>query len=232
MPRLFSNLGTYLYDGTESKSKGHESGVAAVQAALAVGGQFLEYEEVDPAPESRIEEDGSLDLTYSHPLLEREVMEFAELRNFPPTAQFHFVADARLVSLTQGGVANEVENLNALAKGQLNLALLLWSQLRPQYGWIDESGDNVPNEKDIPQARLSKIFWANCFGPACVKRFGRSLFMDAPGWKKQELEDGSVLYVVTERYLDWWREHPKDVSDYFKGRIPGVTLYRAENRDY
>ena len=48
------------------------------------------------------------------------------------------------------------------------------------------------------------LFWANLFGPETVKQLGSDFVLGAPGWKKERLSDGAILYVVESRYRDWY----------------------------
>ncbi|MFC4550509.1 MULTISPECIES: hypothetical protein [Halorussus] len=41
------------------------------------------------------------------------------------------------------------------------------------------------------------MFWLNVFAPAAVERLGRETLLSA-GWKAQELDDGSVLLVLSD----------------------------------
>jgi hypothetical protein len=45
--------------------------------------------------------------------------------------------------------------------------------------------------------QLPHIYWANFFSPAYVEQLGRDRLMNAPGWKKESLNDGGLLYVLT-----------------------------------
>ena len=83
--------------------------------------------------------------------------------------------------------------------------------------------------RSIKNSDLKYIFWANFYGPAYVEKYGRKFLLGAPGWKKEELDDGGILYVVTESYYDWWTKPPKDVLDYFRTQVPGIKLYRAKS---
>jgi hypothetical protein len=65
------------------------------------------------------------------------------------------------------------------------------------------SGD-LPKNEEIAAGKLRFVFWANFFGPAYVEQYGREFLWNAPGWRVEELEDGGILYVTTERYVDWW----------------------------
>lgn len=49
--------------------------------------------------------------------------------------------------------------------------------------------------------RIPRISWTNVFGPPYVEKYGRDFLLDAPGHRAEELEDGSILYQVTERFF-------------------------------
>jgi hypothetical protein len=128
------------------------------------------------------------------------------------------------------GELKKPRNLNSLADGQLALGQMLYPKLRPTYGSIDESGGNRVG-KYLERTELRYIFWANFFGPKFVEGLGRKFLLDAPGWKKQELDDGGILYVVEEKFLDFWRKKSKAPVDYFRSQVPGIKVFRAKSQE-
>ena len=71
------------------------------------------------------------------------------------------------------------------------------------------------------ERRIPRISWANIFGPAYVKKYGKRFLLDAPGFRTEELSDGSILYQVTERFFltedDVERgPPPEEIEAYFR----------------
>jgi hypothetical protein len=100
------------------------------------------------------------------------------------------------------------------------------------YGWIDERGTEVVfGSKGIAEGRLRSLYWANFFGPAYVERCGRDFLMAVPGGKTEQLDDGGILYLTTERYEDWWRGERPDALRYLRKRFPNMKRHRARIED-
>jgi hypothetical protein len=119
-----------------------------------------------------------------------------------------------------------------MARGQLAFGEFHYANLRPRFGLIDELGNSDAKVKAATRTELRCLYWANFFGPPYVEKFGRKFLLGAPGWKKEELDDGGILYVVTESYFEWWSKPPKEVLEYFRKDVPGVKLYKAKRSDY
>jgi hypothetical protein len=113
------------------------------------------------------------------------------------------------------------------AQAQAGFAELLYPHLRPKYGWIDEPSGNLPSAKSIAATRREYIFWANFFGPEYVERYGRDFLLNAPGWKVEQLDDGGILYVATESYMQWWSQEQPEIVKYFQAKVPKIQQYRA-----
>jgi hypothetical protein len=151
--------------------------------------------------------------------------------NTPPWAHFSFVQESRCVHLSQDAMLEDQMMVDPLALGQLLLASEVCPLLEPAYGWIDESGDNLPFDPEPAPQTLRHVFWANIFGPAYVRFLGREFLAQAPGWRLADLPGGGMLYVVSESYLEWCHFDREDVRDYFRRRVPDIELFRAEHWD-
>lgn len=186
--------------------------------------------QVHPEPEKEVDENGTFIVgkLFSHPSLKRSPTEDKKLEAFHPTGDITFIHESRNVDLRQTADPEKPRNENLLASGQLALGYILYPYLSPLYGWIDKAGDKTLGAKSVKRTELKYIFWANFVGPAYVQKFGRDFLLNAPGWKKEELEDGGILYVVCERFTDWLKKKPKAVLDYFRAQIPGIKLYQAK----
>jgi hypothetical protein len=115
-----------------------------------------------------------------------------------------------------------------LADGQLQLVRMLYPSLHPAYGWIDERSAHMPRVADVHVHRLKYIFWANIFGPAYVQFLGRSFLLATPDARVEEMDDGGILCVARESYVDWWKNEPSVMVRHFQSKVPTVQLYRAE----
>jgi hypothetical protein len=144
------------------------------------------------------------------------------------SASLSFGRESMFVTLGQDISFPDPSKADPVAHGQLAFARLLYPHLRPKYGWIDESSGNEPTSKDIAATKLQYIFWANFFGPEYVERYGRDFLLNAPGWKVEELDDGGILYVTLESFVEWWRTERLDILRYFRTQVPDIRLYRAE----
>ena len=214
-----------------------EGGRQAVDFAIKVGGRFLTFMKdqspaalvVDPTAADHLDGDGNLivRLSYSHPLLARPLWEFEPFRAFDPAGNVGYIHEKRMVSLLQTGDANERKKFDALAHGQLAVANELYPLLLPKLGYIDVRGENTPADKVIRKTELRKLFWANFYAREYVQKFGRAFFLGAPGWRKEELCDGGILFVATESFHEWCKAPPVYVVEYFRTRIPAIKSYRA-----
>lgn len=105
-------------------------------------------------------------------------------------------------------------------KGQLALGRELYPLVGAKFAVADEFVTALSLEKSVPKTELREIFWANFFGPAYVKKYGRKFFLEAPGWKKEELSDGGILYVVSKSFLSWWKNNPKTFWSISASKFP------------
>lgn len=112
------------------------------------------------------------------------------------------------------------------AQGLLKIAFSLYSILRPQFCWVDMAGDDAPTEKEIATLTLRHILWANFYGAEYVKKYGRDFFLNAPGWKKEELPNGGIVYILSPGVFDKTGfVSPKEVARYFREKAK-VKIYQ------
>lgn len=84
------------------------------------------------------------------------------------------------------------------AQRLLELATVIYNTIHPRFAWIERchwKGYTTP--EDVDNLLIPHVYWANFFSPAYVHKYGESFLMDAPGWSKEQLEDGGILYVLT-----------------------------------
>jgi hypothetical protein len=192
-----------------------------------------------PDPEKEIDEQGNVIVPtgLEHELLEKDwqTLAFQARTDFPYRLEknckgigsFGYVHEGQLFDLWQSGDETLHQNLDAVAKAQVAFGRLLYSHLRPKYGRIDEGGYDKPSDMAIARTELKYLFWANFFGPAFVEKYGKKFLLGAPGWVKEELDDGGILYVATESYFQWWSDPPREPFDYFRRQVPEIRLYRS-----
>lgn len=84
------------------------------------------------------------------------------------------------------------------ARRLLELAKVIYNTIQPRFAWIERchwKGHTTPD--DVMKLKLPHIYWANFFSPAYVEELGREFLLNAPGWKKEPLDDGGLLYVLS-----------------------------------
>jgi hypothetical protein len=102
--------------------------------------------------------------------------------------------------------------------GMKEMVLHLVHQCAPAFASCGESVD--PEHPALRASRRHDLWflnWVNVFGPAYVKEYGKDFLLGAPGFRKEELPGGYILYQVTEGFAPWEAENPapKVVEDYF-----------------
>jgi hypothetical protein len=227
----FGVLELCFWQCSELKQGTPEDIAALFRFMRNVGGEILTFarDRVHPNPHLEANSEGCImdSLGFGHALLEQDPM--WPKKYSKGTAGLSYLNDNQVVILSQSGQEKRSVTLDSQANGMLALGLLLYPFLHPKFGWIDELGNNSPTEKSIEATELKYIFWANFFGPEYVNKYSRAFLLNAPGWRKEELDDGGILYVVGESYFDWWkyRFHGQEILDYFHTEMPNVKLYRS-----
>ena len=101
---------------------------------------------------------------------------------------------------------DHLSDLELYAQELLRMALRLYPQLSPSFGWVDESGGNNGYIKEAVAVKFQVIGWINFFGPPFVKKYGREFLMGLPGWKVEELDDGGIFHQLTSNIVASDRE--------------------------
>jgi len=118
-------------------------------------------------------------------------------------------------------------------EGLIRLGRLLYHKLQPRLGWIDFTEVGEPTEKQIQATKLTRIMWANFFGPAYVQKYGREFLLNAPGWLKEELPEGGVLYILSPNALQRWSiVNRREMEAYFRQKVPGVEACDVRKRQF
>ncbi len=80
----------------------------------------------------------------------------------------------------------------------LELAKVIYNTIQPRFAWIERCHwKGYTRPEDVAQLRLPHLYWANFFSPAYVEKLGQAFLLNAPGWKKESLPDGGLLYVLS-----------------------------------
>ncbi len=83
----------------------------------------------------------------------------------------------------------------------------------------------------MDKLELKYLYWRNIFGPSYVERYGRDFFLNAPGWKVEELSDGGVEYAPEQSFLQWTAGSPtiqlEKAINYFRKQFPRIKQFPA-----
>ncbi len=80
----------------------------------------------------------------------------------------------------------------------LHLGEQLYTVVQPVFGWIERCPlSGYTASEDVEKLEVPHLYWANFFGPEYVRKVGREYLLNAPGWKKEGLENGGFLYVLS-----------------------------------
>src|SRR5262245_1597690 len=138
-----------------------------------------------------------------HPILAKGAYHHIE-RLIPPrehgTASFSYIhvdrgKMLRLLRFDQDLRETDHAQWDEIGASVLRFVKMMYPHLRPRFGWIDEFGD-IETVKSLAHDQPRFLFWINVFGPELVQQIGKDFLLKAPGWKKEELDDGGILYVV------------------------------------
>jgi hypothetical protein len=107
---------------------------------------------------------------------------------------------------------DQSSDLEPYAQELLRVALRLYPQLGPSFGWVDESAGNNGYIKEAMAVKFQVIGWVNFFGPPFVEKYGREFLMGLPGWRIEELDDGGIFHQLTSNILASDREATQQVQ--------------------
>lgn len=182
----------------------------------------------DAQPTSRIHQSGNiiLPLPFTHPELAVDLTS----RSFKirkGVARLGYLVDSKSILVSQSP-APTARGSNDAAYGLSQLAFKLFSPLHPNYGWIDESGENA-SPIDQPSAKsIRYLFWFNLFGPSLVQDIGRNFLLDSPAADIQELHNGAIALVSTTRFSDWLASGCSMLVQYLRKKLDNLEEYRSQ----
>jgi hypothetical protein len=184
-------------------------------------------------PEKKINDDGSISsfLGVEHPILGKCFGHY-EGRKKPRehgSADMTFSGPSGYVRFSQDTDRQDPASWGPLADSLWEFGRLIYPDLRPDYSTLDSLGDGWTNVHNL---ELKYLFWRNVFGPRYVERYGRDFFLNAPGWKVEELADGGIEYAPEQSFLQWRARAPtvqiEKAINYFRERFPRIKQYPAE----
>lgn len=63
--------------------------------------------------------------------------------------------------------------------------------------------DKPVTDKSLDDDRIAEVSWLMLFGPEMVEEYGREWLLDAPAWKRTELDDGGIMLVASPDPTDY-----------------------------
>ena len=212
----------------------------------AAGASFLRWRgigkdallERDPVPANAANDEGNFSVPgqeFTHELLAPAFYGYGDVLpavyNFGPTANLRFFQPCRIVDVDQFANEDDPQRFDDSARRIVQIGTLIYSGIRPAYGYLDAEADCTVAKYSVTKKEIRFLFWANIFGPEFVELYGREFLLNAPGWTKEERNDGGILYIATEGLSEWlWKTSPTNVIEYFRRRIPRIKVFRSQLR--
>ena len=217
---------------TESGGRFHQSTIALLKRLGVVFYKTAPYPSpVDQNPEQKLEPDGELIkiILASHPLLE------------PTNSSWKDGRDFRASYGTTGGLSGWFKMgsqplrddfpdfsaaLQDMANGRREFLKLVIPHVKPRLAYADDTwGGGDVKDRQVEAADLRKLFWVTYFSPHYVAHHGMEFLMNIPAWRVEEL-DGGVLVTVTEKFLDFAVNEPKETLKYLKQKFKNIRPNR------
>ena len=80
----------------------------------------------------------------------------------------------------------------------VDIGVQLYQLVHPTFGWMERCRPSGYTKwSHIDNLEIPHIYWANFFAPTYVNKYSREYFLSAPGWRKESLSDGGLLYVLS-----------------------------------
>lgn len=101
----------------------------------------------------------------------------------------------------------------------LQFAAPLIKHLKPAYAIIGDGRDHglISYGQQVLDVQIQAIHWCNFFGPTYLKKYGEELFLTAPHWKVQEIENG-IWYIVTKQFSEF-TEHFSQTKPHLERQV-------------
>lgn len=183
---------------------------------------------VHPNPESEVTPEGRVEawIDFSAPLL---AAPNASMEAEAFLGQYWDTFDERSILVRSGYFKTDTPNYeasdNALAAGRHEFLRFLLPHYLPELAVVDSIWDHGIKERHLENCELRRLFWTTYFGKKYVEKHGRQFFLDTPAWKVEEIADG-ILITVTEKYLDFSRNEPKETLKHLRQKFKGIRPNR------
>jgi hypothetical protein len=146
-------------------------------------------------------------------------------------------APAPTIMFPAGDLTAKVRNVNAYMEDLAGVTVgLLYPRLRPSLAYVGALWLPGKTEQDRPsyfaRRNLGRLDWVTIFGPAYVEAYGEEFLWNAPGFSKERLGDGGILYRPVDSFISvnppqpqadeivsYFESHPKVKRIYYKHRL-------------
>ncbi len=204
-----------------------------VQFLREIGARFFKTAPFPPPeekdPESSIKRNGRLigSIVCTHPLLGTAIKSDAVKDGF--LALYGNGICDKSFRISAEGLRDDGEgfetNIQHLATGRVEFLKLIVSKMGVQLAFVDDVWGTKFTDKSLAEARCRHLFWTTYFGPSYVEKYGRDFLLNTPAFKTEELE-GGVLITVTEKFLDFALNEPKETLKYLRQEFKGMRANR------
>ena len=229
------HIGLHLYlFGCEHRDKSQNFHQAMVSTLAGMAATFYKNgpfpTAVEENPFSRFEADGSLILAvhFMHPLLATSSDNIEVQRGFfssyvNPGLDNSFCI--RCNGFRSDKIPDFESNVQKLAETRVAFMKALIVELKPEFGYVDESFGAGVTEKQLGNVQLRRLFWTTYFGPPYVEKYRREFLLNAPAWRTEEFEQG-VLLTVAETFIEFTASKCEETFVYLREKFPGIRPNR------
>lgn len=186
---------------------------------------------IDPNPEQQLEANGKLigSISTSFHLLEPKDPQWNKDGHFE--GRYGNVGGLeRSFKIGSRSLREDFPNyhlaLQDMANGRRLFLKLVIPHVKPQLAYADDTwGGGDVKDQHVQAADLRKLFWVTYFGAHYVEHHGKEFFMNIPAWSVEEL-DGGIVVTVTETFLDFAENEPKETLKYLKQKFKNIRPNR------
>lgn len=128
-------------------------------------------------------------------------------------------SDLGLATMRIGGfLADPNPRLAGYLDAVRRSCLRLLATCKPALGWCGEQVEALDPALRAGREQMWFINWVNFYGLSYVQRYGRGFFMEAPGYRKEEVSTDFILYQPTKGFLPWEAQGPTpaEIEGYFR----------------
>jgi hypothetical protein len=185
---------------------------------------------IDKNPRSRIKDDGTFagSIHFTHSII--------DTRSSDGRIKSGFLGAYRLIGFNSSfGISSigfnsdfvpEYEfELQQLADGRVAFLKELLIPLNPNFAYVDASFGIPITDTRLERLELRHLFWVNYFGKQFIEKYGRDFFLNTPAWRVEEIGEG-ILIKVTQQFLTFANEAPKDTLKYMQQKFTGMRANR------